>query len=230
MVPLEKFVGYYKHCIIQTVVADMERKILKDLLVESEIGGQPVILGLTNRYLADADASPDDIPCNIININNIIDGKIDMNSLERRTIIGGKPGRMSLDAYALKEGDVVISTRGFPFKIAMVGRVSGLCVISSNLTAFRFQRKIIPQVIVAYFNSTEGQQELKSISRGIRYLFLNVRDILELQVPFPSSDIQTKILGYCNDVDVYLTYLKREEYLVRDIQKQVIASILEVNP
>jgi len=200
----------------------MERKVLKELV-------QEVIPGLPARYLKGSEDSTEGIPCRVVNINNIADGKIDVDTLVVRKVFDKAAGGIYPENYALKDGDVLLSMRGSTFKAAIVDHHTDFYAISSNLSAFRLHRCIIPQIVVAYLNSAQGQQELKAISRGVGYPYLYTRDVLELQVPFPPSRLQTKILSYCNEVDTYLAYLKREENLVREIQKQAIASTLEVN-
>ena len=42
--------------------------------------------------------------------------------------------------------------------------------------------------------------------------------------------LQTKLVGYCDTVNAYLAYLKKEDALIRDMKQQILATLFEVPP
>ena len=196
----------------------MEQIILKDLV-------ERVIPGVTPRDLKD----PNGTPCEIININNLGYGKIDTQSLEQCNFSPGKQRGYRIESYALAEGDVIISTRGTNIRAAMIDFPTHNRFISQNLAAFRVNSRILPQVVVIYLKSQQGQHELKLISREGSCPFVYVRDVLQLEIPVPSPELQKKIVSYCDTVEDYLSYLKKEVIITRDIQRHMIDSALEVS-
>jgi restriction endonuclease S subunit len=53
---------------------------------------------------------------------------------------------------------------------------------------------------------------------------------MELKIPVPPPELQTKLVAYCGSVDSYLAYLKKEEGLIRDMKQHILATALEVPP
>jgi type I restriction enzyme M protein len=135
-----------------------------------------------------------------------------------------------IDDCQLRYGDVVISAKGPTFKAAMVDFELENCFVSLNLSAFRLHHSIQPQIVVEYLNGPAGQQELKSMSRGSRYLFVHLTDVMELKVPVPPPELQTKLVGYCDTVNSYLAYLKKEDAMIRDMKQHILTAALEVPP
>jgi hypothetical protein len=195
----------------------MERKILKELVTN-------IIPGISPAAFTDNDG----VPCKLVHINSVIDGKIHQNLLDSFNLSNLTRRGVTTDDCQLRYGDVIVSNRGSIFKAAMVDFEMENCFISLNLSAFRLEQSIQPQILVEYLNGPMCQQELKSMSRGSRYLFVRLDDILELMIPVPPPELQTKLVGYCDSVDSYLTYLKKEEALIRDMKQHILATALGV--
>ena len=195
----------------------MEQKLLKELVTN-------VIPGITPADFTDGDG----LPCKVVNINCLADGKIDQSSLDCRNLGPLTRRGTTLDDCQLRYGDVIVSSKGPVFKAAMVDFETENCFASMNLSAFRLEHRIQPQIAVEYLNGPACQQELKSMSRGSTYLFVRFDDVMELKIPVPPPELQTKLVGYCDSVDSYLTYLKKEEALIRDMKQHILATALEV--
>ena len=195
----------------------MEQRLLKELVTT-------IIPGVSPADFTENDG----LPCKLVNINSLADGKIDQNLLDSRNLSNLTRRGTTVDDCQLRYGDVVISSKGPVFKAAMVNFESENCFVSMNLSAFRLEHLIQPQIAVEYLNGPVCQQELKSMSRGTNYLFLRMADIMELKIPVPPPELQTKLVGYCDSVDSYLTYLKKEEALIRDMKQHILATALEV--
>lgn len=59
---------------------------------------------------------------------------------------------------------------------------------------------------------------------------MKLDDLMELKIPVPPPKLQTKLVGYCDTVNAYLAYLKKEDALIRDMKQQILATALEVPP
>lgn len=196
----------------------MEQKLLKELVTN-------IIPGISPADFTENEG----LPCKLVNINCLENGKIHQNLLDSRNLSNLTRRGTTLDDCQLRYGDVVISSKGPVFKAGMIDFEIENCFVSLNLSAFRLEHSIQPQIVVEYLNSPECQQELKSMSRGSKYLFVRMADIMELKIPVPPQELQTKLVGYCDTVDSYLAHLKKEEALIRDMKQHILASALEVS-
>jgi len=196
----------------------MEIKILNELVTKIIPGISP------GDYTAD-----DGLPCKIVNINSLEDGKIQQGLLDSRNLGPLTRRDATIDDCQLRYGDVVVSSKGPTFKAAMVDFELDNFFVSLNLSAFRLHHNIQPQIVVEYMNGAVCQQELKSLSRGSKYLFVRLTDVMELKIPVPPPELQTKIVGYCDTVNSYLAGLKKEEALIRDMKQHILATALEVS-
>ncbi|MCX6690456.1 MAG: restriction endonuclease subunit S [Methanoregula sp.] len=197
----------------------MEIKILKELVTN-------IIPGINPADFTENDG----LPCKLVNINSLIDGKIHQNLLNSQKLSNLTRRGTTVDDCQLRYGDVVVSERGPVFKAAMIDFEIENCFVSMNLSAFRLEHCIQPQIVVEYLNGPACQQELKSMSRGSKYLFVKLDDIMELKIPVPPQELQKKLVGYCDTVNSYLACLKKEEALIRDLKQHILASALEVPP
>lgn len=196
----------------------MEQKILKELVTN-------IIPGISPADFTENDG----VPCKLVHINSLIDGKIHQNLLDSRNISNLTRRGTTIEDCQLRYGDIVVSSKGPMFKAAMIDFEIDNCFVSMNLSAFRLEHSIQPQIAVEYLNGPACQQELKSMSRGSKYLFVRLADIMELKIPVPPQELQTKLVGYCDTVDSYLAYLKKEEALIREMKQHILTTSLEVS-
>ena len=196
----------------------MKQVLLKELITN-------VIPGISPADYTDGEG----LSCKIVTINDLVDGKINQSSLDCRNLAPLTRRGTTIDDCQLRYGDIVVSSKGPVFKAALVNFEFENCFVSMNLSAFRLEHRIQPQIAVEYLNGSACQQELKSMSRGSSYLFVRMADIMELKIPVPPQELQTKLVGYCDSVDSYLTYLKKEEALIRDMKQHILAAALGVS-
>jgi hypothetical protein len=130
----------------------MEQKLLRELVTN-------VIPGISPADFTENAG----LPCKLVNINSLADGKIDQNLLDSRTLSNLTRRGTTVDDCQLRYGDVVVSEKGPVFKAAMVDFQMDNCFISMNLSAFRLEHCIQPQIVVEYLNGPACQQELKSM-------------------------------------------------------------------
>lgn len=192
----------------------MQTRKLRELLVTD------IIRGITAKPRQDGDEDLKEM----INIRNLVDGKVSPISLEKRDVSGVK----DISRILTLEGDVIIAVKGSSFKAALIDSSSQNRIISSNLIALRLNKTIKPEILVAYLNSQEGQHQLNDRSKGATIPVINPNELLEIDIPVPSEDTQSVLNEYLISTDRYLTILRKEQDLVRQMKDYLISSCLEV--
>lgn len=191
----------------------MQHVKLKDLVVK-----------MTRGIFARSPES-DDVPTfEMINIKDISDGKIDIRSLEKRDCTSVK----DYSRAAVKRGDVIVAIKGSSFKAAVFNDDACNHVISSNLIALRLNKKMLPEILAAYLNSPDGQQNLLSIAKGATIPSINPNDLRELPIPQIPDNDQRIMKEYLEASDRYLSILMAEELLVRKMRNNIFSSSVGV--
>ena len=161
----------------------------------------------------------------VINIKDIRDGRIDTASLEKRVVTSAKRGKDE----RIREGDVVVAVRGPQFKVGVDDKQADGHLITSNLVALRLdQHKVLPEVLAAYLNSAEGQQNLTAKSRGSAIPSINQKELLNIEVHLPTMETQRHIRDYLRSTEEYLATLRAEEETARKIRDYAIFRSFEV--
>ena len=161
----------------------------------------------------------------VINIKDINDGRIDTASLEKRVVTSAK----SSNYEAIREGDIVIATRGPQFRVGVADKQAEGHLITSNLIALRLdQQKVLPGVLAAYLNSPDGQHNLTAISKGVTVPSIGQKELLGITVPLPPMEAQQHIKDYLQSTEDYLTTLRAEEEAVKKIRDHAIFRSFEV--
>lgn len=192
---------------------NMSQHKLKDLVVAD---------GISRGFFGKAPRQAEADSVEIINIKDLVDGRIDTRNLEKKELSGVK----NLLKFMAREGDVLVAVKGSSFKTALVDENSKDRVFSSNIISLHPNGKIKPEILVAYLNSPDGQHELYSISRGAAIPSISINDLLELKIPVPTESIQISLREYLDSVDTYLAILHKEEELIRKIKDNLIYSSL----
>lgn len=89
------------------------------------------------------------------------------------------------DLYELREGDIVITTKGSLFKMAIVDSNIKNAIISANLSFIRVDKnKYKPEVLKYYFDSDEGREFIEFFMRGTTTIkSLSIKDLEGLLIP-----------------------------------------------
>lgn len=172
--------------------------------------------GLSSYYL-----QGNDVKVHMINIKDIQDGKINSKTVDYVSV--RKTG--ILDRSRVMTGDIVVSIRGSNFKIAIVDDSSSSFVISSNLIALTLSNEMIPEVLAAYFESSEGQKKLQLLAVGETIKGLSLKSLLEVEIPIPSLEVQENMTKYLKLLDEYKR-ISREELDLRDKIKNAVLTAL----
>ena len=106
-----------------------------------------------------------------------------VNSLDLRCI------KMEYDGNrVVQKGDVILSSRGF-FIAAVVGDINRKTIATSSVYILRPDiKKIIPEYLAIYLNSTKGQNKFKRYETGAAMKTIFSRDLQEIKIPIPSME------------------------------------------
>jgi type I restriction enzyme, S subunit len=155
----------------------------------------------------------------VINIKDLQEGRVDVSALEKREIMRGKDPKIA----SIQQNDLLIAIKGSQLKAAVAGREAEGYPISSNIISFRLDTsKTNPEVVAAYLNGPDGQQKLRTKSRGSTIPSISQTDLLDVTIPLPPLEKQLLFRDYLESVHDYLMALKREEQVIKDIRSYII--------
>jgi len=185
-------------------------KTLNDLVVV-------VKRGLSSYYLQ---KEGNEFP--FINIRDVKDGRVNAATVE---IVHVKETG-ALDKSKLELNDVIVSIKGSTFKAAIVDESINGFVISANLIAFKLNNDILPEIVVAYLNSTKGQGEMQARSAGAVQKALNLKSLMGIAIPVPEKKKQVIISEYLNLFKEYNSLSEKEQRIRQGINKKIISNLL----
>ena len=169
--------------------------------------------GLSSSYLKD-----DGIPVRLIKAKDIgDDGLLDVESIDHEWVKSPR----DIDKARVRKGDVIVTLKGTNFKAAIVTDDIANLVISANLIALRPNHRILPEVLVFYLNSSEGQQELQKRAGGSGIQSLNQNFLMEVPVPVIPMELQEKLSAYLKGVQIHLRNLDRERMMIKTLARIV---------
>ncbi|MDU4847537.1 N-6 DNA methylase [Clostridium sp.] len=126
----------------------------------------------------------------LISIGNIVDGKIVVNESDKIQIERKWEG-----VYEVKRGDLLITSKGTQFKVAMVEE-DIKAIVSANLFIVRVDEdKYIPEILKYYLESELGQSLVEGIIKGTAIKSIAHKDIEKFLVPEIDMDIQKEVVG-----------------------------------
>lgn len=102
---------------------------------------------------------------------------------------------------ALKAGDIVLMSRGSNMRAAIVSQQDAekVLIASPNcLVLTANSNYVLPEVIVAFFNSEFGQKTLDSLSTGAAIKNVPARKIKDIDLTVPDIGAQSKIVQIFN--------------------------------
>lgn len=96
--------------------------------------------------------------------------------------------------YKIREDDILITSKGSVFKVAIVGADAPDSFISGNLTRIRVDKaRYHPYVLYEYLISEQGQQALERIQSGTTIRVLNNTNLNRLKVPLYDYELMCKV-------------------------------------
>lgn len=157
----------------------------------------------------------------MISIKDLKNGIIILDPDQKRMLKDSK----SIEKSKIKEKDILVATRG-DFRSAIVHLEATKYTINQNLVGLRLNNKILPEVLVIYLNSTEGQQQLTARSYGTTVNSITISDLLNIQVPVPPMEIQKILVNYFTSIQDYKTLMQEENELVNKMMNSVVSNYL----
>lgn len=125
----------------------------------------------------------------LISIGNIVDGKIVVSEADKIQI-----ERKWAGVYEVKLGDLLITSKGTQFKVAMVEEKIK-AIVSANLFIVRaYEDKYIPEVLKYYLESELGQRLIEGIIKGTAIKSIAHKDIEKFAVPEIDMETQKRVL------------------------------------
>jgi type I restriction enzyme M protein len=143
----------------------------------------------------------------IINLADVKEGEIDTEALTRYTI----KNNARVEAYMIKEGDIIISNRGMTTKICIIPKHDGKVLISQNFIGIRLNKNISPEYVKEFLVSPLGQFLIASKQVGTSIITLNPKDLKQLPIVLPPINKQLKA------IEEY----KKEDEMIRNLIKQL---------
>ena len=134
----------------------------------------------------------------ILTSNDINDHYINCEALQNIVFRDGK-----FDKFAVEFGDVIISAKSSKIKIGVVDfQPKGKIIVTGGMIVVRpLKDKLNPFYLKAFFDSELGQQELKTIQKGVVVVSINAKDVSEIAIPYVDMQKQERIAcKYQNNV------------------------------
>ena len=140
-------------------------------------------------------------------LSNIRDGFIDenlpyINGIERR-----------LNKYCIKDGNLLISKNGAPYKIAVANCGNKKVLANGNLYIIELDENLVrPYYLKSFFESEQGIVALSNIVAGTSIPNIAVEQLRKMIIPLPDLSFQKEI---------------EEKYLIKFDEVQMLQSKLE---
>ena len=128
----------------------------------------------------------------------------------------------------LKEGDLIFSVRGTIGKIAVITHAFENSNISPNLIRLSLKEGINSQYVEIVLKSQLGQNQIDRLTSGGVQPTITKRDILSIEIPLPSLDIQNEIVQEAMRCRSKAAKLRQgAETIVEGAQREVERILLE---
>ncbi len=128
-----------------------------------------------------------------------------------------------LDKYAIKYGDVIVTSKSSKVKVGVVDfETNEKIIVTGGMIIVRPNLNILdPIYLKVFFDSEQGQTALKSIQKGIHIVSLNSSDLANINIPLIDKEKQEKIAKKFNRrVAAYIAYqneIKELENYIKNI-------------
>ena len=154
----------------------------------------------------------------LINIRDIQQGRVILDTVEN---VGVKE-TSALVSSTIEENDLILTIKGNTFKSAVADKSVKGFVISANLIAFTLDKEITPHIVSAYLNSAIGQKELQARAGGAVQKALNMKSLLDLEIPILPISKQQVFSRYLSLSQEYDELLVKEQELRRKINSAIV--------
>ena len=158
------------------------------------------------------------IPCKIINITNLNDGKIDK---ELTTIY---PENDKMNRYLLKNKDILVSAKGTINKFAVIEiKDDEKYIASGNFNIIRLKSNLVnPYYLKMFLESSKGTILLDSIRSGGVLPALNMALFKDMEITVPpikeQNEAVNKYLAKQDEIEIIKNKLKLLEKNIQDLK------------
>lgn len=121
---------------------------------------------------------------------NIVDGKIVVDDSNKIQI-----ERKWERVYDVEKGDLLVTSKGTQFKVAIVEEEIKAIVSASLFIIRPYKDKYLPEILKYYLESELGQDIIQGIIKGTSIKSISHRDIEELPIPKIDMDTQKYIVS-----------------------------------
>lgn len=162
----------------------------------------------------------------LLNIKDIQEGNIQYEN-------AGKISPKSYNwhsKFQIQENDIIITSKGTNFKIAIVEENPPEAYICGNLTLLRVDQNMYhPYVLLEYLTSTRGMRALESIQSGTTIRILNNTNMERLEIPTYPQEVMNSIGEQLkNKRKKFKQQMKNitEQY---ELERKVLLEMLKIN-
>jgi len=159
---------------------------------------------------------------NLINIRDIQQSRVVLDTVERVSV----KETSALENSTIEENDLILTIKGNTFKSAIADKSIKGFVISANLIAFTLDKEINPHIVSAYLNSAIGQKELQARAGGAVQKALNMKSLLDLEIPILPLNKQQVFSKYLSLSQEYDELLVKEQELRRKINSAIVQTYM----
>ena len=120
-----------------------------------------------------------------------------------------------LDKYCVKEGNLLLSKNGYPFKVAVAENITAKKLLANgNLFIIELDtEKVNPYYVKAYLESPQGVEQLKRIAVGASIPNIGIAQLNTVEIPLIPLEEQEKMVGY------YRSLLSKIKNLRAEVEK-----------
>lgn len=159
---------------------------------------------------------------NLINIRDIQQNRVVLDTVESVSV----KETLALENSTIEENDIILTIKGNTFKSAVADKSVNGFVISANLIAFTLDKEINPHIVSAYLNSAIGQKELQARAGGAVQKALNMKSLLDLEIPILPLNKQQVFSNYLSLSQEYDELLVKEQELRRKINSAIVQTYM----
>ena len=141
----------------------------------------------------------------LLKLGDINDGKIDYDTLNT---FNEEPSR--IDKYLLKDGDVVFTSRGMGYKVALIEEIGDKKILPSpNLMVIRpVKTTLVPKYLYVFMNTALGKKCINRISTGGVMPVVSKTNLDSMQIPVVDFEKQRKIIVKYNMVNMQINNMR----------------------
>ena len=130
------------------------------------------------------------------------------------------------DSLYLSEGDILFSSRG-NFSAVLIKNMKQKVIASSSFFVFRIKnKKILPEFLVLYLNSKEGQRKILSKTSGTAVKTILKQDLENIKIPILPLKLQEKILAISSQSKKIEQLYERKIKLHKQNSQYILSTLL----